>query len=148
MKPVINFKSEGIQVNFIVKEKYTKILGNSGTGKTFFCNSLRDNLKIADVLGIYPVTDADTKENIPTIVVDLNSLEPDIVKNRENTLIVIDDADIILKEHRSIINDILNNSSNSYIFMCRSTIPNLPIYTSEMAVIREYNNELRVEYIC
>lgn len=147
MKPVIDYKTEGIHFNFIVKKQYTKIIGDSGTGKTFFCTSLNDNIKVSNILGTYPVTDLDTKKEIKTLIIDLDNTDSNIIKTTKNSLVIIDEADIILNKCTSMIDDILNNCSNIYVIICRSVIPSLKFYMQEFATIKEYDNELRVEYI-
>lgn len=149
MRPVIDFRVLGVHFYFDVKEDITKLCDDSGVGKSFFCHALKTALNTYIDTGEYPVKDKNTKENIKVKVVNalditINELKQTLLT--ENSLIIIDDADMMFSRHPELSKIVLNNQSSLFILIARSVITGLPFGYKEHAMVETSKKELRIVY--
>lgn len=112
-----------------------KLEDDSGIGKTFFCDSLRAVLNTWEVIGDYPVKNKKTNENIDVLLMNgIESMDKSDLR-MENTLFIIDEADILLTNYPDMIDSILSNKTSYFLFMLRADIPGMIFDYYEKAYI-------------
>ncbi|MBP3609930.1 MAG: hypothetical protein J6J42_06300 [Lachnospiraceae bacterium] len=149
MRPVIDFKAQGMRFYFDVQMDVTKLCDDSGVGKSFLCESLKTALKTYEDTGKYPVKDKNTLENVPTIVIDglnVTSMYAEEQLARKGTLIVVDEADMLFNKYSHLGEIVLENENSIFVLVARSVIKELPIGYDGYAKIRNENRKIVVEY--
>lgn len=149
MHPIINFKAENVTFYFDVKQRLTKIHDNSGVGKSFLCETLIASINTSKDTGIYPVTDLDTGDLINTIIINgLDNYSDDVMTKVKcpNSLIIIDEADMLLLGKSELIKAILSNESSYFIFMLRAMIDGLDFDYSEYAKLEVAEKKIVINY--
>lgn len=150
MKPVINFKVEGINFNFKVTRQFTKISDDSGVGKSFFCYALQTALNTSEDLGTHPVIDELTGNDINTIVLDgLDVSKNELIEAMliKQSLIIIDEADFIFNTHKELSDILLKNNTSTFVLIARSYIEGLPFgYYDTARINNSDKKEIKIEY--
>lgn len=149
MRPVIDFKVQGIHFYFDVREDVTKLCDNSGVGKSFLCYAIKVSLDTYKDTGKYPVKDKYTKENIKVKVVNSLEISLDELKQTllaKDHLIIVDDADMVFNLHPELSNIILNNQSSMFILIAHSVIRGLPFGYREHAMIKPSKKAMKIVY--
>lgn len=149
MHPIINFKAESVTFYFDVKRCFTKIHDNSGVGKSFLCESLIASINTAKDTGVYPVTDLDTGDLINTIVLNgLDKYTDDVLERTKssNSLIIIDEADMLLLGQPELVKAILSNETSCFIFMLRAMVEGLDFDYFEYAKLEVIEKNITINY--
>lgn len=149
MHPIINFKAESVTFYFNVKQRLTKIHDNSGVGKSFLCEMMIASINTSKDTGIYPVIDLDTGDSINTIVINgLDTHLKDVMEKVKcpDSLIIIDEADMLLLRKPELIKAILSNRSSYFIFMLRAMVDGLDFDYSEYAKLEATEKKIVINY--
>ncbi len=141
-KKKIDFKdyNTGTKVDIELRQQYTILNGDSGTGKTW----------------LYKLLDKHSKEDKNILCVNIDTVEQlnkaqvdliDILKKKKNTLIFIDQADEIFRneqiENYVTYNDNIVDSGNFYIICSRNC--QLSYNARYWAVVKvKDNNDLEI----
>ena len=122
------------------------IRGDSASGKTYFCNLIR-NLQSNEL------TMGKAKASIPldkTIIVS-TPLELKAILTEKGKLIIIDRYDILITDkNRKIITDFINKPDNIFIIACRSKDKGLRVNASSYVSIHreQLGNKIWLRCTC
>ena len=114
--------------------RITVISGDSGTGKTLIRKQLKDDAIINEE--IEGITDNITVFNLP------DNTELSNVKNIKHNFIIIDNGDIILANHKEMIDYINTDFDNQYLIFSRGET-GIRTSLSSRGVLRKNANEIK-----
>lgn len=105
----LKFKMDGIQFEFKLKDKLIIVIGDSGVGKTYLYEILK---KLGEI-----------KPNLNIININIDSIKlcniKEVIKNSQNSLIVIDNAALLLDMATRV--QISMDNKNQYIIFTHDT---------------------------
>ena len=132
--------SNTLVIDIKLSNKINIIDGNSGTGKTFVYDIIKNN-KVANIECINKEAIDNWKKLKSPVEVFKETLEAD-----DNTLFIIDRADEIFAEYPEIIDIICNDkSSNIFLLFTRETIFAQDLNTWHIINYDENNDKITIE---
>lgn len=119
----------------------TIIKGDSSTCKTFFVTSLKEYCSnnymiLFQKFGIQDVKFLDYSNSNNNVY---------LLKNLKNSLIIIDNADLVLNQDKKLLEYISYDLDNQYIVMSRGGI-SLPVSPNHICELKQSNNRVYTEF--
>jgi predicted ATPase len=106
----------GITFNLVIRTPITQITGESGTGKTFLVNHIKN------VLASFRYNSDDGLNAIAFDSTNIDTLTIDKLKSVKGYLIVIDRCDLLLTDEK-VIEFIKQDRNNHYLLFSRTALP-------------------------
>lgn len=126
----IEFSSMNLAYNLTFKNYFTLIVGDSGTGKTFLFNRLRDlkQIHLYDKLRLYNAESEDFES----------------IYDCKNSFIVIDNFDILVSDE--LRNFLQLDKTNQFLVFGRNT-DGLPVDIDSFVYLNNYNGNITLEAV-
>lgn len=132
--------SNTLVIDIKLSNKINIIDGNSGTGKTFVYDIIKNN-KVANI----ECLNKETIDNWKQLKSQVEGFKK-ILEDNDNTLFIIDRADEIFAEYPEIIDIICNDkSSNTFLLFTRETIFAQDLNTWHIISYDENNDKITIE---
>lgn len=132
--------SNTLVIDIKLSNKINIIDGNSGTGKTFVYDIIKNN-KVANIKCL----NKETIDNWKQLKSPVEGFK-EILEDNDNTLFIIDRADEIFAEYPEIIDIICNDkSSNTFLLFTRETIFAQDLNTWHIINYDENNDKITIE---
>ena len=132
--------SNTLVIDIKLSNKINIIDGNSGTGKTFVYDIIKNN-KVANI----ECLNKETIDNWKQLKSPVEGFK-EILEDNDNTLFIIDRADEIFAEYPEIIDIICNDkSSNTFLLFTRETIFAQDLNTWHIINYDENNDKITIE---
>lgn len=132
----------GIKFNLVIRENKTVICGESATGKTLLCNTIKE---YKELKGLADGSADSLKKYDTNNIIILDKSNKNELSNLKHKLIIIDRADLILdRKNIRMIN--YDTDINKYLLISRKPL-GIDIIPNNFGEFRNKNGVIEIEYI-